>query len=80
MVDRSHLAPFLYYLLLDVHSKKGKPFLKWLSSKHIQDVLKHPGFMWARRVPMDKPAEDGWKKPWNLLPNKKSTPGGVLFE
>ena len=62
MVERSHLAPFLYYVQLDVDPKKGDPFLKWLSGKHIQDVLRAPGFMWARRVPLDEPAEDGWKR------------------
>lgn len=62
MVERSHLAPFLYYILLDIDPKKGDPFLRWLSGKHIQDVLRAPGFMWARRVPLDEPAEDGWKK------------------
>lgn len=63
MVERSHLAPFLYYVLLDVDSKKkGKPFLKWFDGKHLQEVLTHPGFLWARRVPLDEPAEDGWKR------------------
>ncbi len=62
MVGRSHLAPFLYYILLDIDPKKGQPFKKWLSSKHIQEVLRMPGFMWARRVPLDEPTEDGWEK------------------
>jgi len=62
MVERSHLAPFLYYVMLDVHPKKGQPFLKWLSDKLILNVLEHPGFLWARRVALEESAEDGWKK------------------
>ena len=33
-----------------------------MSSKHIHDVVNNPGFMWARRIPLDEPAEDGWKR------------------
>lgn len=62
MVERSHLAPFLYYVQLDVDPKKGQEFLEWLSAKHIQEVVYNPGFMWARRVPLDEPAADGWKR------------------
>lgn len=62
MVERSHLTPFLYYILLDVDPKNGEPFMRWLSSKHIQEVANNPGFLWARRVPLDEPAEDGWKR------------------
>jgi quinol monooxygenase YgiN len=62
MVERSHLAPFLYYVQVDVDPVKGRKYIEWLSSKHIQEVVKSPGFLWARRTPLDEPAADGWKR------------------
>ncbi len=62
MVERSHLSPYLYHVVVEVDPVRGKEYLKWLSSKHIQEVITHPGFMWARRVSLDEPAEDGWKR------------------
>ena len=62
MVERSHLAPFLYYVQVDVDPKKGQDYLKWLSSKHIKEVVSAPGFLWARRTPLDEVAKDGWKR------------------
>lgn len=62
MVERAHLAPFLYFALVDIDPKKGEEFYRWLSSVHIKDVIGNPGFLWARRIPLDQTAEDGWKR------------------
>ena len=54
--------PIIYTVRLDLTDEVRDEFERWAAGKHIQDVLTHPGFMWARRVPLDEPAEDGWKK------------------
>jgi len=34
--------------------------LKWLDGGHIADVVKQPGFLWARRFALEQPNDEGW--------------------
>lgn len=34
--------------------------LEWLDGGHIADVVKQPGFLWARRFALEQPSDEGW--------------------
>jgi len=40
--------------------EKGKPYLEWLENKHMREVLREPGILWARRAMLDQPDDNGW--------------------
>jgi hypothetical protein len=53
-------APFLYVVRFWVHPDSATAMLQWLDSKHMADVIAEPGFLWMRRVRLDRDADDGW--------------------
>lgn len=60
MADKHPRAPYLYSLMIEVDPERGGPYLKWLLDKHIREVRRCPGFLWARRAMFEQKAADGW--------------------
>ncbi len=55
-------APYVYSVLVHVDPDRGSDYVAWLDNKHIADVVGFPGILWARRVRLDEPADDGWDR------------------
>jgi len=55
-------CPYLYLVFIEVDPKRGKPYLEWQDRKHVDDVMTDPAFLWARKVKLMRPAEDGWDR------------------
>ncbi len=55
-------APYVYAVLVQVDPDRGGDYVAWLDNKHIADVVGFPGILWARRVRLDEPADDGWDR------------------
>lgn len=55
-------APFVYSLLVHVDPDRGGDYVAWLDNKYIADVVGFPGILWAHKVRLDEPADDGWER------------------
>jgi Domain of unknown function (DUF4286) len=55
-------APYIYLVFVEADPKRGKPYLEWLDQKHIDAVLGDPAFLWARKIKLMRPADDGWDR------------------
>ncbi|MCW5770177.1 MAG: hypothetical protein KIT16_00975 [Rhodospirillaceae bacterium] len=53
-------APALYMVKFWVKPGGEKKVFDWLDGGHLQDVVKQPGFLWARRYKLVEPDKDGW--------------------
>jgi antibiotic biosynthesis monooxygenase (ABM) superfamily enzyme len=53
-------APILYLVKAWVSPDGGERYLRWLEQKHMAEVLREPGFLWARRVRLEQTDEKGW--------------------
>jgi len=56
------MASYFYYILAEVDPVRGQPYLDWLEGGHIAKVMTYPGFLNVRRVALEDPAEDGWRR------------------
>ena len=54
-------APVLYVVQAWVSPDGGDRYLDWLEQKHMAEVIREPGFLWARRVRLDQTDERGWR-------------------
>jgi hypothetical protein len=55
-------APMLYCAQLSVSPKGHQRFFEWLDGGHIAEVIAQPGFLWARRIHLNGPDEEGWER------------------
>src|SRR5437867_7917935 len=54
-------ARVLYLVRAWVSPDGGERYLRWLEEKHMADVLREPGFLWARRCRLEQTDERGWQ-------------------
>jgi len=54
-------ATILYMVRSWVDPELGKPYLDWLEAKHMVEVCREPGFLWARKVELDQSDSSGWR-------------------
>ena len=54
-------APVLYMVRAWVSPTGGERYLRWLESKHMAEVIKEPGFLWARKCRLDQTDDKGWQ-------------------
>ena len=54
-------APVLYMVRAWVSPNGGERYLRWLEQKHIAEVIKEPGFLWARKCRLDQTDDKGWQ-------------------
>ena len=59
-------APVLYFVKAWVSPDGGERWLRWLEDKHMAEVLREPGFLWARRCRLEQADEKGWQG-WLLI-------------
>jgi antibiotic biosynthesis monooxygenase (ABM) superfamily enzyme len=53
-------APILYMVKAWVAPDGGERYLHWLEQKHMAEVIREPGFLWARKCRLDQTDEKGW--------------------
>jgi antibiotic biosynthesis monooxygenase (ABM) superfamily enzyme len=53
-------APILYMVQAWVSPDGGERYLRWLEDKHMAEVLREPGFLWARRCRLEQRDARGW--------------------
>ncbi len=51
----------LYVVRSWVDPDNGQPYMDWLESKHMAEVLAEPGVQWARKALLDQADENGWQ-------------------
>ena len=54
-------APILYEVRAWVSPQGGERYLAWLERKHMAEVIREPGFLWARRVRLEQTDANGWR-------------------
>lgn len=55
-------CPYMYLVFVEVDPKRGKSYLEWQDKKHMDELLTSPAFLWARKLKLARPAEDGWER------------------
>ncbi len=53
-------AQILYMVKAWVSPDGGERYLQWLEQKHMAEVIREPGFVWARKYRLDQTDEKGW--------------------
>ncbi len=59
-------APILYFVKAWVSPDGGERWLRWLEEKHMAEVLREQGFLWARRCRLEQTDDKGWHG-WLLI-------------
>ncbi|MSO65298.1 MAG: hypothetical protein EXQ85_05795 [Alphaproteobacteria bacterium] len=54
-------ASVIYCVRSWVDPAHGQPYLDWLETKHMREVLMQPGVRWAKRVVLDQTDANGWR-------------------
>jgi hypothetical protein len=54
-------APVLYMVKAWVSPDGGQRYLDWLERKHMAEVIREPGFLWAKRCRLDQKDDHGWQ-------------------
>jgi antibiotic biosynthesis monooxygenase (ABM) superfamily enzyme len=54
-------APVLYMVRAWVSPSGGERYLEWLERKHMAEVIRQPGFLWARRCCLAQRDDKGWR-------------------
>jgi antibiotic biosynthesis monooxygenase (ABM) superfamily enzyme len=55
------IAPVLYMVRAWVSPDGGDRYLRWLEQKHMAEVIKEPGFLWARKCRLEQTDDKGWQ-------------------
>ena len=53
-------APYLYIVKFWIHPDSRSTVMDWLDSRHMAEVVAHPGFLFVRRVKLEQESTDGW--------------------
>ena len=53
-------AEAVYLVQFWIKPGSEEKVLDWLDGGHIADVVRQPGFLWARRFTLEQPSEEGW--------------------
>lgn len=53
-------APVLYMVRAWVSPNGGDRYLRWLEQQHMAEVIKEPGFLWARKCRLEQTDDKGW--------------------
>ena len=53
-------APVLYMVRVWVRPDGGRAYLDWLERTHMAEVIREPGFLWARKCRLAQGDERGW--------------------
>lgn len=54
-------VPILYMVRAWVSPNGGERYLEWLERKHMREVIREPGMLWARRCKLDQSDDKGWR-------------------
>jgi len=54
-------APVLYMVRAWVSPNGGDHYLRWLEQQHMAEVIKEPGFLWARKCRLEQTDDKGWQ-------------------
>ena len=54
-------APVLYMVRAWVSPSGGERYLQWLETKHMAEVIREPGFLWARKSKLEQTDPKGWQ-------------------
>jgi len=54
-------APVLYVVRAWVAPVGGERYLEWLECTHMAEVLREPGFLWARKCRLEQTDAKGWQ-------------------
>lgn len=54
-------APVLYMVRAWVSPNGGERYLRWLEDRHMAQVIKEPGFLWARKCRLEQTDDKGWQ-------------------
>lgn len=54
-------APVMYMVRAWVSPEGGDRYLRWLETKHMAEVIKEPGFLWARKCRLEQTDDKGWQ-------------------
>lgn len=54
-------APVLYMVRAWVSPNGGERYLRWLEDTHMAEVIKEPGFLWARKCRLEQTDDKGWQ-------------------
>jgi antibiotic biosynthesis monooxygenase (ABM) superfamily enzyme len=54
-------APVLYMVRAWVSPDGGERYLRWLEDRHMAQVIKEPGFLWARKCRLEQTDHKGWQ-------------------
>lgn len=55
-------AHFIYSVLVEIDPVRGADYEAWLHEKHVAEVAGFNGILWANKVALSEPANDGWKR------------------
>jgi len=53
-------APVLYMVKVWVSPDGGERYLEFLERKHMAEVIREPGFLWAKRCRLEQTDDKGW--------------------
>jgi antibiotic biosynthesis monooxygenase (ABM) superfamily enzyme len=53
-------APVLYMVRAWVSPDGGARYLRWLEEQHMAEVIREPGFLWARKCRLEQVDDQGW--------------------
>ena len=67
-------APVLYMVKAWAAPDGGERWLRWLEEKHMAEVIREPGFLWAKRCRLEQTDEHGWTG-WLLVYGLESRAG-----
>ena len=54
-------AAVLYMVRAWVSPQGGERYLRWLEDRHMAEVIKEPGFLWARKCRLEQTDDKGWQ-------------------
>jgi antibiotic biosynthesis monooxygenase (ABM) superfamily enzyme len=53
--------PVLYMVRVWVAPDGGERYLRWLEEKHMAEVIREPGFLWASKYALEQTDDKGWR-------------------
>ena len=64
-------APVLYMVKVWVSPDGGERYLRWLEEKHMAEVIREPGFLWAQRCRLEQRGYQRRSRKWLCWPEQR---------
>jgi len=58
VLQGGHHAPVLYMVKVWISPDGGDAYLRWLEEKHMAEVIREPGFLWAPRCRLEQRGDE----------------------